>query len=344
MLAGVRGAERSIEFLSYVFWRSHIAAEFAESLMDKARSGVDVRLLVDAVGGASISARTIWLLERAGVKVGWFRPGRWKHLRRFNNRTHRKILILDDQVGFTGGVGIADNWTGDGGDPQHWREIHCRLAGPAVGDMKAAFTESWLEATGEALPTAATIPEAGSIAVHTTTSTAGTRPTKAEQLLAAVVATVTRQLWITSAYFVPSPGTIALLAAAAVRGVDVRVLTNGRHTNHHITRFAGRATYAALLEAGVKIYEYQPSVHHAKVITADKAWATIGSTNLDPRSMVLNDELNVSVVDPGLVAALDEQFLLDLQQSERVTSAVWESRGRFDRLAEAGASLFADQL
>jgi cardiolipin synthase len=344
LLEAVRHAEHSIEFLSYVFWRSHIARQFADALIERARAGVEVRLLVDAVGGASISARTIWLLERAGVKVGWFRPGYWKYLRRLNHRTHRKILLVDGRVGFTGGVGIADQWAGVGQDEQHWRETHCRIAGPACADMYAAFAVSWLEATGETLKRPHSLEPAGDVAVHTTISTAGPRPTAAEQLVGAVFAATTERLWISSAYFVPGSAIIAGLATAAVRGVDVRVLTNGPSTNHRITRLAGRASYEALLEAGVKIYEYQPTVHHAKVMTADGAWATIGSTNLDPRSLVLNDELNVSFTDRDLVASLDDQFLEDLQQSELMTPVLWAQRSRLDRLAESGAALFADQL
>jgi cardiolipin synthase len=344
LLDAVRRAEHTIEFLSYVFWRSHIAREFAKALIERAQAGVEVRLLIDAVGGASIGARTIWLLERSGVKVGWFRPGYIKYVRRLNHRTHRKILLIDGEVGFTGGVGIADEWAGLGQDEQHWRETHCRVAGPACADMHAAFAESWLEATGERLADRAVPEPAGDVAVHTTISTAGLRPTRVELLVEAVFAAATTRLWLTSAYFVPGPAIIAALAAAAVRGVDVRVLTNGPSTNHRVTRLAGRASYAALLEAGVKIYEYQPTVHHAKVMTADSAWGTIGSTNLDPRSLILNDELNVSFVDPGLIGTLDRQFEEDLQASHLITPDQWALRSRLDRLAESGAALFANQL
>jgi cardiolipin synthase A/B len=344
MLKAIREAQQSIVFLSYVFWRSGITTEFAQAMMERARAGVQVRLLVDAFGGATISARTIWQLERSGVKVGWFRPGRWKHIRQFNHRTHRKILITDGRIGFTGGVGIADIWTGFGQDRRHWREIHCRIEGPAVIDMHAAFAESWLESTGERLSALTAVAPLGDVAVHTTTSTAGVRPTRAEQMVTSVFAAASSRLWITSAYFVPSRGIVQSLAATAGRGVDVRVLTNGRATDHHITRFAGRAVYGPLLEAGVKLYEYQESVHHAKVMTADSAWGTIGSINLDARSLVLNDELNVSVVDPGIVAALEAQFLADLQRAEQITSAGWRLRGRLNRMAEYASSFFANQL
>jgi cardiolipin synthase len=344
MLEAIRGAKHTVEFLSYVFWRSHIASEFAEALKERAQAGVTVRLLVDAVGGATISARTIWELEKAGVQVGWFRPGNWKYLKRFNSRTHRKLLIADGRIGFTGGIGIADEWTGFGVPKKEWRETHCRIEGPAVADMHAGFSDSWYESVSERLRPVEPAPKAGTIEVHTTISTAGIRPTQAELLVDAVFSSAVKRLWITTAYFVPSPDIVSLLCAAAVRKVDVRILTNGPKTNHRVTRAAGRATYQDLLDAGVRIYEYQPTIHHSKIMTADNTWATLGSTNLDPRSLVIDDELNVSFSNNKLVDQLDNQFLADLELSEEITQEAWARRGRFDRMAEAAASLFAPQL
>jgi cardiolipin synthase len=321
MIEAIRGAEHTVEFLSYVFWRSHIASEFAAALMERAQAGITVRLLVDAVGAATISARTIWELEKAGVQVGWFRPGRWKYLKRFNNRTHRKLLIIDGKVGFTGGIGIADEWTGFGVPHKEWRETHCRIEGPAVADMHEGFVE-----------------------IHTTISTAGTRPTQAELLVEAVFSSAVKRLWITTAYFVPTPDVVSLLCAAAVRKVDVRILTNGPKTNHRVTRAAGRATYQDLLDAGVRLFEYQPTIHHSKVMTADNTWATLGSTNLDPRSLIIDDELNVSVSNNKIVDKLDAQFLADLKLAEEITAEAWAGRSRFDKIAEAAASLLAPQL
>jgi cardiolipin synthase len=346
MLAAINSARTSIEFVTYVYWRSHIASQFADALCERARAGVSVRLLIDAVGGAVMNSRTVWQLERSGVQVAWFRPLRWPYLRRLNNRTHRKILLIDGHTGFTGGVGIADEWTGSAGDPQHWRETHCRIIGPACADLRAGFAENWREATHERLVLADSAPvsPAGPVAVHTTSSTAGPQPTAVELLLHAAIATATRRLWITTAYFVPNAELAERLIAAADRGVDVRVLTNGPRTNHRITRLAGQAAYPALLAAGVHIYEYRPTVLHAKVVTADSTWATIGSTNLDDRSLVLNDELNVSVADPAIAAALDRQFLADLDHSTRLDRADWPQRHLAQRAAIAAASVFRHQL
>lgn len=347
MLAAIKGARTSVNLLTYVFWRSAIANQFAEALCERARAGVQVRLLVDAVGAATMSSRVVWQLERAGVQVGWFRPGHLPSLRKLNNRTHRKILLVDDRLGFTGGIGIADVWTGNAQGPGHWRETHCQVQGPACLDLHAGFAENWQEATGRQLPVPATpraSRAAAAIAVHTTISTAGVRPTLIERLLSAVFDTAKHRLWITTAYFVPSQEVVRQLVAAAGRGVDVRILTNGSNTDHQITLHAGRASYTELLANGIKLYEYQKTTLHAKIITADGAWATIGSANLDARSLVLNDELNVSVVAPVIVSQLDSHFLIDLEHSRQIQPAEWGERGRLARLAETSSNVLRHQL
>jgi cardiolipin synthase len=345
MLRAVRQAKVSIEFLTYVFWRSSVASEFADALCERARAGIAVRLLVDAAGGAKIGARTVWQLERAGVRVEWFRPGRFKYIRQLNHRTHRKILLVDGSIGFTGGVGIADEWKGSAQDKRHWRETHCRIDGPACIDMHNGFAESWLETTGEKLIPPMPAEHKNNIAVHTTISTSGgERPTSMEKLFTAIMTTARHRLWITTAYFVPSEEYVKVLVKAAKRGVDVRILTNGNLSNHRLALLAGRATYSHLLENGVKIYEYQKTVLHTKVMTADSSYATIGSTNLDDRSLVLNDELNVSVTDSELVGALDLKFLQDVKDAKYIRSTHWYQRGWINRFAEASSSVFRGQL
>jgi cardiolipin synthase A/B len=344
MLEAIRGATSSIEFLTYVFWRGRIATEFAAALAERARAGVKVRLLIDAFGGASMDARTIWALERAGVRLAWFRPVRWPHWPKVNHRTHRKVLLIDGHTGFTGGAGIADVWLGTAQDKHHWRETHCRISGPACIDLHAGFAENWHEATSETL--APPTPEpAGTVAAQTTISSAGATPTSMRRLVEAVFGAATRRLWVTTGYFVPNGLITRLLTQAARRGVDVRVLTNNhRYTDHPLTVLAGRASYGRLLEAGVKLYEYEKTMHHAKIITADSAWATLGSTNLDPRSLAINDELNVSVVDPDIIGTLDLKFLEDLKHAEHIRSSRWLRRGRLIRMVESGTSVIRHQL
>jgi cardiolipin synthase A/B len=340
MLSAIQNAEHSIEFLSYVFWRSDIASAFTDALIKKAKAGVKVRLCVDAFGGASMSSRAIWQLERVGVKIGWFRPGGWQNLRLLNNRTHRKILIVDGRIGFTGGVGIADYWTGHAQDLKHWRETHCRIAGPAVADLHAAFIDNWpgeLDSIEESEP-------CGSVAVQTTVSTAGRRPTNAEALFSAVLAGANHSLLITSAYFVPSKSIENLLISAVSRGVEVTILTNGANTNHRITMLAGRSSYRRLLEGGVKLFEYSKTLHHGKIVIVDDCWATLGSINLDTRSLVLNDEINVSIVDHAVVQTLKTAFEEDLAHSKELHFLNWVRRSRAEQLAELGSSIFKNQL
>lgn len=346
MLSAISRAQHTVEFSTYVYWRSSIASQFADALIERAVSGVTVRLLVDAVGGAVMDSRTLWRLERAGVRVVWFRPIRLPYLHKFNNRTHRKILIIDGQIGFTGGVGIAAEWTGQTQDARHWRETHCRVDGPACIDLYAGFTENWREATGETMPEPPTPPAyPDGLAVQTVISTAGRhRPTAIDQLFAAVFARTTQRLWITTAYFVPSPAMCRLLSEAAARGVDVRVLTNGPLSNHKITRLAGRASYQGLLAAGVKLYEYQQTVLHAKAVTADGLWCTLGSANLDGRSLIHNDELNISVCDKALAAQIDDVFLQDLAQSHEILLDQWSRRPWLDRAGELSTYFVRGQL
>ncbi|HVQ44484.1 MAG TPA: phospholipase D-like domain-containing protein [Candidatus Saccharimonadia bacterium] len=345
MLEAIRSAQTSIEFVTYVYWRSRVATQFADALCERARAGVTVRVLIDAVGGAIMSTRMVGQLERAGVRVGWFRPIRMGHLRRFNYRTHRKILLIDGRLGFTGGVGIADEWDGDASGPKHWRETHCRVEGPSCLDLFAGFADEWAESTREVLAPPAHAPEeAGHLSILTTPSAIGPRPTPIERLFAAAIAASTTQLWITTAYFVPGPQFIAALCAAAARGVDVRVLTNGPLSNHKSTLYAGRAHYEVLMHAGVKIYEYQRTVLHVKVMTVDHQWATLGSANFDNRSLVLNEELNISVADPTFVAPLDRQFRRDLKDALLITLESRRHRRWHQRLLETTSQAFGDHL
>ncbi|GAC1372035.1 MAG: phospholipase D-like domain-containing protein [Candidatus Saccharimonadales bacterium] len=344
MLEAIRDASFSIELVTYVYWHSKIAAQFANALCERARDGVKVRLLIDAFGGAIMSTRMVGQLEAAGVEIAWFRPFSVSYWRRFNHRNHRKILLVDGRVGFTGGVGIADQWTGNASDTRHWRDTHCRITGPACIDLAAAFAENWLEATGDRLAEPSAPESQGSTSIITTASLADVTPTAIATLFETAIAASTDRLWITTAYFVPSPELVAALSAAAARGVDVRILTNGSRSNHKLTLHAGRATYQALILAGVKIYEFQPTVLHVKTMTVDRQWVSIGSANLDNRSLVLNEELNISFDDTDIAAALDLQFLHDLKLARHVRTVYWQRRSWFQRLAELSSRAFSKQL
>jgi cardiolipin synthase len=344
MLEAIRDAKLSIELVTYVYWHSQVAIEFANALCERAKAGITVRLLVDAVGGAIMSTRMVGQLEQAGVRIAWFRPFNARQWHRFNHRTHRKILIVDNFLAFTGGVGIADEWDGNASDSKHWRETHCKIEGPACIDLAKGFWENWTEATRERPPHISSPAAVGTTSILTTPSSVGHRPTAMERLYVAAIEGAKFRLWITTAYFVPTSEFVQALIEAAERGVDVRILTNGYRSNHKLTLHAGRATYDQLITHDVKIYEYQRTVLHAKLITVDKLWVTFGSANFDNRSLVLNDELNISLVDPEIVGPLDYQFLLDLKDSRHIRTVYWQRRGMRQRIMEAGSRAFSRQL
>jgi cardiolipin synthase A/B len=350
MLAALESAERTVELATYVWWRGAIARRFAHTLAARARAGVEVRVLLDAVGATRIDRDLVDLLTTAGVEVAWFRPPRWYTLHKLDHRSHRRILVVDDRVGFTGGVGIADEWTGDAQDPGHWRETHVRITGPAVRDLTAAFVESWAEATRTVLvrETAGDGPDDasadGDARVQVVRSAAAHGPVHAELLHWAAVRAARRRVWFTTAYFAPRPSFVTALCDAARSGVDVRLVVNGPHCDAETVRMAGRAAYAELLSAGVRIFEYQRTMLHAKVCTVDGLWASVGSANLDVRSFSLNDELNCTLVDPTAVATLDAHAEVDQGDADEITEERWAARSWTLRARERAAALVRQEL
>lgn len=345
MIEAIRKAEISIEMCSYVYWSGEVATKFAEALCERARAGVTTRLLLDAIGSFSIGKETIANMREAGVIVAWFRPVRWYGIHLLNNRTHRKILVVDGNVGFTGGVGIADEWTGNAQDEDHWRDTHCKVEGPACIDLIAGFADNWYDATGElVIPNPDEHVTQGDIAVQTTLSEASRGATTAEKLVLGVFEAAQEKLWVTSAYFVPTKAIRDAFIRAAARGVDVRILTNGAKGNHQITRLAGQLSYAALLRHGVRIFEYKPTVLHAKVITIDKNWSMLGSVNIDNRSLSLNDEIAISFQDKKTTAILDKHFEHDLERSHEIHLKSWMNRDFVEKLLPVLSGLFGRQL
>jgi cardiolipin synthase len=269
-------------------------------------------------------------LERAGATVAWFRPPKWYTLNKLNNRTHRKILVVDGKVGFTGGVGIAEEWTGNCQDPGHWRDTHVRVEGPATRDLLGGFLDNWAEATQCILSGPHYLPEAqgfdDGIQAQVTRSTAEKGSTDAEHLFYAAIACARERIWLTTAYFAPRRAFVDALCDAAGRGVDVRVLTNGPHIDKQVVRQAGRHTYERMLDCGLRIFEYQRTMLHTKVLIVDANWATVGSINFDNRSFALNDELNLSVRDRTVVAELEKHFLADVDDAAELDLTAWRAR------------------
>jgi len=341
MLEAIASARRTIDFSSYIYWPGAITERFTAALVERARAGVEVNFLLDAYGSAKRLHDHVERLENAGVKVALFRSPRWYNVDKLNNRMHRRLLVIDGRVGFAGGVGIADVWTGDAEDPQHWRETHIRVEGPAVRDIFGGFGDCWTVATREVL-TEAHHPEVtpfdDGVELQVVRSSPAAGGTTAARLFHAAIAGAEKRLWLTTAYFAPGPAGIEALAAAALRGVDVRLLLNGPNIDKEAVRKAGQNQFGALLEAGVRIFEYQPTMLHAKVLIAD-GWANVGSANTDERSFAYDSELVVNMSDADSVETLAGQFLDDLAVSAEIDLARWRRRPVLRRVAETAGDL-----
>jgi cardiolipin synthase len=344
----IRGAERTVNLLTYVYWRGDIAHEVAGLLARRAREGVTVNVLLDWVGSVKMDQGLIEQMRDAGVCVARFRPPKPYALRRLNNRTHRKLLVADGRIGMIGGVGIAEEWTGDAQDPDHWRDTHVRVRGPVIRGLQGAFAENWLEATGEALvgdeylPPLDEIEDGGPMQV--VRSRAGVGDTNVEALYFLAIASAKRSLELTAAYFAPRPAFIEALCDAADRGVAVRVLVPGPHIDKEFVRVAGRRSYEQLLACGVRIFEYQPTMLHAKTMVVDGAWSSVGSVNFDNRSFQLHDEATLCVQSERFAGLLAEQFDRDLEVSSEIEPGRWRRRPVRHRATEAVLGLARREL
>jgi cardiolipin synthase len=287
-------------------------------------------------------------MEDAGVRVRRFRPVKPYAIRRVTNRTHRKILVADGATGMTGGVGIAQEWTGNAHDPEHWRDTHIRVRGPVVRGLQGAFAENWLEATGEVLAGEDYLPQLkpvdGGGAMQVMRSSAGVGDTDAEALYYLAIASARKSLFLTSAYFAPRPAFIEALVEASRHGVDVRILVPGPYTDKGIVRQAGRSSYNRLLSEGVRIFEYQPTMLHAKCLVVDGVWSSIGSVNFDNRSFQLNDEATLCVQSRHFARQLTEVFEKDLAQSEEFLLDRWKKRPLGQRVLEQVGRLIRREL
>jgi cardiolipin synthase len=348
MLETIRGAERTLCLETYVYWSGDIAAEVAEAVCERARAGVDCRILVDAVGAAKITDGLIERMEEAGARVCRFRPPKPYALRNLANRTHRRVLVADGRVGMTGGVGIAGQWEGDARGPDEWRDTHVLVRGPVVRGMTGAFAEHWLEATGEVLGGARFLPELepleGGGPAQLVRSSAGVGDTNAEAIYYLAIASAQRSIDLCSAYFAPRPAFTDALRRVAERGVEVRLLVPGPHVDKKLVQRAGRAAYEPLLKGGVRIFEYQPTMLHAKTIAVDGCWAAVGSINFDNRSFQLNDELTLAVWSERFVARLRESVEADIARSEEIELERWLGRGPLRRAKELATATVRREL
>jgi cardiolipin synthase A/B len=347
MLEAIRGARRSITFETFIYWKGEIGREFAEALSERALNGVRVHILIDFVGSNKMDPELLDLIRDSGGEVEKFHPISWYHLSRFNNRTHRKLLIVDGTIGFTGGVGIADEWRGNAQDRDHWRDTHFRVDGPVVAEMQAVFMVNWIKTRSTVEHTESYFPElspAGEQLAQMFHSSPqeGSEDIRLMYLLS--IAAAQKKILLEQAYFVPDDLTIELLVAARKRGVVIEIITPGPETDKEVVRRASRARWGSMLEAGVRIYEFQPTNFHCKVMVADGVWSSVGSTNFDNRSFRLNDEANLNVYDAGFAARLEKIFDEDKRRSREITLEQWRERPFAEKLWEHTVGLLRSQM
>lgn len=320
MLQAIRGARQSINFETYVFFRGEVPKAFADALAERARAGVTVNVVLDA-HGASKSRPYHAMMREAGVNLEIYHSIFWLDFRRYNFRTHRKLLVVDGRVGFIGGVGIADEWAGDARNPDEWRDVHYRVEGPAVAQLQAAFADNWIDSHGEVLQGQKyfpALPSPGSAAVTVFPSAPKQSQFAVELMYHLAIASAQKSLLVENAYFLPNEYLVDALCAAAQRGVNVQIIMPSEHIDAKSVRRASRKRWPRLLEAGVKLYEYQPTMIHSKLLVVDGIFCSVGSANFDPRSLRINDEANMNVMDRAFAAEQTRIFQADLRQSKPV--------------------------
>lgn len=347
MLEAIRSAERTVTFETFIYWSGSIGKAFAEALAERARNGVRVHVLLDWVGSDRIDQTYLDEMQRAGVEVRRYNKPRWYNVGRLNHRTHRKLLVVDGKIGFTGGVGIADEWLGNGQQPDRWRDTHFRIVGPAVAQLQAAFLENWLEVTGEVQHGPLYFPPLDSAGRHYAqmfTSSPGGGAESMQLMYLLSIAAAAKSIQLSMAYFVPDDVAVETFVEALQRGVKVQIVLPGDKVDADVVRHASRGEWGKLLAAGAEIYEYQPAMFHCKVMIVDQLWVSVGSTNFDSRSFSVNDEANLNVYDAEFARRQSEVFAQDLARSRRVTLEEWRNRPWGQKVFDYAASLLSSQL
>ncbi len=347
MFDAMGSAHRTITFETFIYWSGDMGRRFSEALSERARAGVAVHVLLDWFGSLPLNDAVLDSMREAGVQVTRYHEPRFVRPHHTNHRTHRKLLVVDGRVGFTGGVGIADEWTGDAQDAGHWRDSHFRVEGPAVAGLQRAFMDNWVKATGEVLHDEAYFPPlqpAGdaNCQVFQSSPQGGSDSVRLMFLLAITAAR--RSIRLSTAYLVPDRHCMAALRAAHARGVSVEVIVPGEHNDSDLVRLVSRARYGVLLREGIRIYEYQPTMYHTKLMVVDDVWVSVGSANFDNRSFRLNDEVNLNVYDRELAQQQSEWFEEDKQRSSLIVLDDWARRPLTQRVKEHAALLARSQI
>jgi len=335
MLDAIANAKSTITMETYIYWSGDVGRRFAEAMAERARSGVQVKLLLDAFGSLSIGKQILKTLNDSGCEVAWYNRMWLRTIGRFNHRNHRKSLIVDGRVAFTGGAGIADQWTGKGEDPKHWHDIQIRVEGPGAMNLQNGFAQNWLETTGELVSGKGYFPpadSAGTIATQTIFSSPKSGSSSVRIMYDLSIVSASKTLYIANPYFIPDDSLVQILVEARQRGVDVKIMIAGIHNDMRTSRYASIQLYGVLLQGGVEIYEYNRTMLHQKTMVVDKAWATVGTTNFDSRSFSLDEESNVCIYDRRIAEELEAIFVEDLKYCDRVTLEEWRHRGIKTRL------------
>ena len=343
MLAAVRDAKESINLETYIYWSGEVGQQFAEALADRAKAGVQVHVLLDTIGSRRLDPRSIDLMQNAGVEVRRYNPLVWYNLARINHRDHRKLLIVDGKVGFTGGAGVADIWLGNADSPAHWRDTQFRLEGPAVAQMQAAFMDNWMKTSCRVLDGTLFFPELKPIGedyaqVFKSSPREGTEDVRLMFLLS--IAAARKNIRLAVPYFIPGELITQQLVEACRRGVKVEIIVPGAETDAALVRHASRSKWGPLFKAGVRIYEYEPTMYHCKVMIVDDLWVSVGSANIDSRSFRLNDEANLNVLAADFAAEQTRAFEEDKKHSREVKMEEWKHRSSGTRILEFLASPF----
>jgi cardiolipin synthase len=346
MLEDIARARQSITIEAYIYWAGKIGREFAHALADKAREGVAVKILLDSVGSSTIGSEILEILEAGGCQLAWYNRITWYTIGRFNHRTHRKSLIIDGRIGFTGGAGIADHWLGHAQGPDNWRDTQIRLEGPAVVPLQTGFSENWLETTGELVSGDRYYPAprpAGELAVQTVMSSPETGVSRAGSMYYLSIVCARKSIDIANPYFVPDAVACDTLVDARKRGVDVRIMVSGIRNDNWLARQNSIHLSGRLLEAGIEILEYNRTMLHQKTMVVDGVWSIVGTTNFDNRSFAHNEESDVCVYDRALARTLHEAFIADVDGCRRLQYAEWRRRGWWTKVQGVVASLLQDQ-
>ncbi|MEY2547356.1 MAG: cardiolipin synthase [Verrucomicrobiota bacterium] len=353
MMRAIRGARRTIDFETYIYWKGDIGRQFAEALAERARAGVAVHVILDWQGTQKLDHASLQMMKDAGAEVveynplQWFNPALWYRPMRLNNRTHRKLLIVDGKIGFTGGVGIADEWGGHAQDPKHWRDNHYRIEGPVVGELQAVFLDNWLRTKGSVLQGNDYFPSlssAGSVKAQTFKSSSKGGSDSARLMYLMSLSSASKSVRLANAYFVPDKLSLATFLEAAHRGVKIEIIVPGPHIDQQAVRKASRNLWPKLLEAGIRIYEYEPTMFHCKYMIVDDLWVSVGSSNFDSRSFKLNAEANMNVLNANFAAQQIRIFEEDKANSKEITLEMLKHQPIWDKILNKAVTPLRPQL